>query len=99
MVVLGIVAVHHPLLQLTPFADRGAHQPVPLFRQGLTVIHVHAQHLRGLDRVVEQIPDDLLVVGGTVLSRPFVQLPPGTMLRGKGVGRDQAAIRQFLEPV
>lgn len=62
MRVLGIVAIDHPLLKLTPAADCGPQQLCPLGCQRIAKIFVDAQGVGGFDRIGENVPDELLIV-------------------------------------
>ena len=73
--VLGVVAVGHPLLELSPFADLRPYQLAAQRRQTVAIRLVFAQRIGRVDGVGEEVPHDLLVIrhavlGGAVLGRP-----------------------------
>ena len=69
MVILGIVPVFHPLLKLAPRSDFRTHQPVPQPGKLFAVVLIHTQFHSGFNRVGEQVPDQLLVVGDAAGAR------------------------------
>ena len=62
-----VIDVLHPFLELSPFADLRAEQFVSHGGDFRAVGGIDAEFLRSLDVVGEQVPDDLLVIGGTGL--------------------------------
>lgn len=91
MRVVRVVAVDHPLLQLAPLADPRAEQFVAPRGQPIAKFVVHAQGIGGLDRVVEQIPNQLLIVRDAVFAR--------AMFGRVAIGGDERPVGQRLEPV
>ena len=72
MIILGIIFVGFPLLQLPPAPNLRLEQLVPQAGDVIAEFLVIAQHIGGLDRVGEQVVNDLLIVshaffGGAVL--------------------------------
>ena len=80
-----------PFQQLAPTADTRTCQPVARGCQRVAEGRVGAQHIGRLHAVVEQVPDDLLVVADAVLGRPVFGRPAQR--------RDQPAIRELLQMV
>ena len=70
MIILGIVLVGFPFLQLPPAPDLRLEQLVPQAGDVIAEFLVIAQHVGGLDRVGEQVVNDLLIVGHAFLSGP-----------------------------
>jgi len=65
------VDVFHPLLKLPPPADLGTEKRVALGDQQLAEVIVYAKRSTRLDRVVEKVPAELLVVRNPIgLFRP-----------------------------
>ena len=67
--IFGIIPIHHPFLQLAPAADFWPQQLVPFRGQQSTEFGINAQNPGGLHRVIEQIPDELLIVRNPILPR------------------------------
>ena len=80
--VVGIVAVGLPFLELAPFADLVRGQMRLHVGDLRLVVGVHAQRPGRVEVVLEQVPDDLLVVHHAVLARAVFRRP--------AVGGDQA---------
>ena len=72
VVVLRIVAIHHPFLQLSPLADFRHQQFVAHGGDFLAILRIDTKGLRGFDKIGEQIPDDLLVERHAVLAGPLL---------------------------
>ena len=89
--IFRVVQFGHPFEQLAPAADARRDQLVPQRGDFIPKLLVHAEHVRRGHRVVEQVPDNFLVVTHAVLDRAVFGRP--------AVGHDQPPIGQRLQMV
>ena len=85
------VAVGLPFLELAPLADFIGGEILLHVGNLRLILGIDAERLGGIQVVLEQIPDQLLVVHHAIFARAVFRRP--------AVGGDQAAIRQFLQMV
>ena len=91
MGIVRVVAVDHPFLQLAPLADAGTEQLVAFGGDLVAELAIDTEGVGGLDRVIEQIPNQLLIVRDAVFA--------WAMFGRIAIRRDQRSIGQSLEPV